>query len=563
MPIPRLQAALFVAIVLAAPGCGDSGRDTADAGDVGGTVIVSTAADADYLLPPIVTNVQGKMVSDLIFDHLAEIGEEMNALGDRGFEPRLAKSWTWGPDSLSIAFHIDPAARWHDGVPVRAHDVQFGFELMRDPRVASGLAPNVADIDSITIRDSLTAVAWYGQRSLDQFFTAAYNLIPLPEHLLRDAKREDLASAPFARAPVGSGRFRFARWVPGQLIELVADTMHHRGRAKLDRIVISIAPQPAAAVARLFTGEADFYEFLHGEQIGQAQRSPIVELVPYGGLLFAYLQFNFREPGRRAQPHRLFADRALRRALAMSIDREAVVRNVYDTLASVPLGPVPRSLGVIDESIRQLPFDTTAARRTLDSLGWRDANGDGARERGGTPLRFSVMVPASSAPRQRVAVLLQEQFKRVGVDLQIDQLDFNSLIARLDRRNFDAVLNASHGDPSPSSIRQSWTTTASRAAGGTNYGSYESPVFDAYVDSAAAARDVDDSRRLYRRAYQTYVDDVPAIMIYEPRLVAGAHRRVRIAGMRPDAWWAGMGEWWIPAAERIERDRIGLRPAAQ
>src|SRR5688500_5869217 len=199
MPIQRLQAALFLAIPLAIAGCGDSGRDAEPAGDVGGTVIVSTGADADYLLPPIITNIQGKVVSDLIFDHLAEIGDEMNALGDRGFEPRLARSWSWAPDSLSIAFSLDPAARWHDGKPLRAADVRMGFELLRDPRVASGHAANVADIDSVTVRDSLTAVVWYSRRSLDQFFAAAYNMIPLPEHLLRDAKREDLASAPFAR----------------------------------------------------------------------------------------------------------------------------------------------------------------------------------------------------------------------------------------------------------------------------------------------------------------------------------------------------------------------------
>jgi peptide/nickel transport system substrate-binding protein len=172
-------------------------------------------------------------------------------------------------------------------------------------------------------------------------------------------------------------------------------------------------------------------------------------------------------------------------------------------------------------------------------------------------------VPSSSAPRQRAAVLLQEQFKRVGVDLRIEQLDFNALIARLNNRNFDAVMNASHADPSPATIRQSWTTAAARAEGGSNYGSFENARFDAYVDSAVASRNVDESRRLYKAAYQAFVDEVPVILLYEPKLVAGVHRRVRVAGMRPDAWWAGIGEWSIPAAERIERDRIGLRPAAQ
>jgi peptide/nickel transport system substrate-binding protein len=179
------------------------------------------------------------------------------------------------------------------------------------------------------------------------------------------------------------------------------------------------------------------------------------------------------------------------------------------------------------------------------------------------PLRFSVAVPVSSRPRQRVAVVLQEQFKRVGVDLVIDQLDLNALIAKLTSRDFDAALMSWHPDPTPSSIRQTWTTSASREKGGSNFGSYESPVFDARIDSAVSARSVEQARALYHRAYQTFVDDEPAVLLYEPNLVAGGSKRIRLTNLRPDAWWAGIRDWSIPADQRIDRDRIGLASAAR
>ena len=557
----RRFAAACLALALIA--CSGDKRGTTASGDVGGTVVISLSGEPDFLMQPVITTTASKMVTDQIFEPLAELKPEMNTMGDAGFIPRLARRWTWSADSLSIAFELDPRARWHDGVPVRAADVKLGYDLLADTAVHSPQASNITDIDSVTVRDSLTPVFWYHQRSLDQFFSAAYNVIALPEHLLRNAKRSDLKNDPFAKKPVGNGPFRFVRWVPTQLIELVADTAHFSGRPKLDRIVYSFAADPNTAVTRVLAGEADFIEVIRGEQLAQAQKTPTLQTKVYGGLDYAFLQFNLRDAKRHAAPNALFSDRALRRALAMSIDRAAMVKNVYDTLAAVPFGPAPRSLGIADTNIRQLPYDTAAANRTLDSLGWRDSNGDGVRDRRGTPLRFSLALPSSSKPRQRMAVLLQEQLKRVGVDVVIDELDLNTMVGKLMGRNFDAALMSWHPDPTPSSIRQVWTTTASREKGGLNFGSYESPAFDALIDSATSAHSVAQARTLYHRAYQVFVDDQPAVLLYEPDLVAGASKRIHLANLRPDAWWAGIREWSIPADQRIERDRLGLGRVAQ
>jgi peptide/nickel transport system substrate-binding protein len=556
----RASALLALVAVLAA--CRGDSRGPAGSGDTGGTVVLSTAAEPDFLLPPLITNVQGKMITDLVFDRLAEVGADMNVFNEAGYRPRLAKKWTWSPDSLSIAFELDPRAKWHDGAPVRAEDVKLGFELMSDKQVNSPQAPNVSEIDSVTVRDSMTPVFWFKRRTTEEFFTATYNVIPLPAHLLRDAKRDNLQSVAFARSPVGNGRFRFVRWVPGQLVELVADTTNYRGRAKLDRVVLSIAPDPTTAATRLLAGEADFYEVLRGEQLEQAKQNPAIQLAPYGGVDYAFLQLNLHDRKNRARPHAIFGDKGVRHALTMAIDRQAIVKNVYDTLADVPYGPAPRSLGIADKSIKQLAYDTLAARRVLDSLGWRDTNGDGIREKNGVPLRFAVMVPASSRARQNVAVLLQEQLKHSGIDMQVEQLDVNTMIARLSKRDFDAVINAWHPDPNPSSIRQSWGGESARSPNGSNYGGYDSKAFDAYVDSAVMSG-TGTAPSYFRKAYQVFVDDAPAVMLYEPRLVAGASKRIKLVELRPDAWWSGLADWSIPADQRIDRDRVGLRAATQ
>ena len=102
----------------------------------GGTVVLSSAADADVLFPPLTLTLQGKQVVDQVFDNLADIGATLNTVSDAGFTPRLADSWRWASDSMSVAFHINPRARWHDGARVTAEDVRYTFQLVRDTSLA-------------------------------------------------------------------------------------------------------------------------------------------------------------------------------------------------------------------------------------------------------------------------------------------------------------------------------------------------------------------------------------------------------------------------------------------
>jgi len=115
-----------------------------------------------------------------------------------------------------------------------------------------------------------------------------------------------------------------------------------------------------------------------------------------------------------------------------------------------------------------------------------------------------------------------------------------------------------HVDPSPGGIRQTWAS-AGTGAGGSNYGSYTNPAFDAQADSALAAMTLPARRELFKRAYQTIIDDAPAIWLAEPKSSVSIHRRIRTPALRPDAWWSSLAEWWIPTAERIARDSVGLR----
>jgi peptide/nickel transport system substrate-binding protein len=528
-------------------------------GDAGGTMIISVGAEPDALLPLTTTSIAGNQIADIIFERLAEPGDEMNTTGDGGFVPELAQSWEWAADSLSIAFKIHPRAKWHDGTPVTARDVIFSFDIHKDPVVGSSVAPLLTRIDSVTARDSMTAVVWYRRRYPEQFLDAAFQVRIHPEHWLGKIPRTEYVTSPLVRSPIGSGRFKFVRWEPGTLVEVVANTDHYRGRPSLDRILWTISPEFNTSMTRFLSGEADFVEYLRPENVEEIKKHEELTLTRYGSLDYGFMWFNLKDPRRNTRPHPIFGDPGVRRALSMAVDRERAVKAVLGELGYVSVGPLPRAHLFGDTTLKTIGYDPEGAKRLLDSLGWRDTNNDGIREKGGRQLRFSLAAPTSSQSRMQFSVILQSMLRDVGARVELDHMELRAFQELLARRRWDAAMQAWRTDPTPSSIIQTWGMASVKD--GINFGSYESPAFDAYIDSATNTMDAKQAHVYYRRAYETLIADAPAIWLYEPINAAGHHRRIKLAAMRPDAWWTRIHEWHIPRNERIPRDNIGLRPA--
>ena len=554
-------------ILCAAFVCGCVGAESS-ARSSGGTLAMSTGGDPDVLVPSLLQTATAGQVIDLVYDRLADIGDSLNVVGDRGFTPRLADRWTWAKDSLSIAFHLNPNARWHDGQPVRSNDVRFTIASTKDSTLGSPAASVITNIDSVSTPDSATAVFWFHARSPQQFYDATYQLPIMPEHVWKDIAPSSWRASEAAKHPIGSGQYRFVRWIPRAVVELSADTANYRGAPKLSRVIWSIAPDFNSALTRFLTGETDLFPQLRPENLREVAKHPELKTQSVRGLSYIFAQFNLRDPGNHDRPHPIFGDRELRRALTMATDRSALVRSVFDSLAVTALGPTLRVYPTTDPNLQQIPFDLPRARAILDSLGWRVTTSDSMRTRNGKPLRFTLSVPNSNQARVQLAVLLQEQFRRAGVQMDIEKLDFPVLAERDRKRTIDATIGQWNTQPSPGAVLGSWGIAGSRAASGNNFGSYENPVFDANIDSALASFDLPTRKRYFSTAYNTIIQDAPAIWIAEPKQIVGYHGRLQLVALRPDAWWIHIPDWSIPRDKRIARDTLGgesspAQPAGQ
>ncbi|MGD2136239.1 MAG: ABC transporter substrate-binding protein, partial [Gemmatimonadales bacterium] len=518
-----------------------------------GTMVIVAPAEADVLLPPVTTQDVGIDISDQIFWRLADVGADLRTVGADGFVPQLAEAWQFD-DSLTLRFTLHPAARWHDGRPVTAGDVAFTFEVYRDTLVGSPTAPRLRRIASVTAHDEHTVVFRFTEPYAEQFFDATYHMRILPRHLLDTIPRDALASHPLARAPMGNGPFRFVRWTPGESIEIEGDSTFFRGRPGLRRVLWRFVSDPSAAATQLLAGEADAMEFVGGretvERIASAEHLRVVE---YPSSVYAYLQFNLRTPGDRDRPHPLFADPRMRRAVSMAVNAETLIQAIFGDRARVPAGPVHGALWVWTDNLVPLPYDTARARRLLTELGWRDRDGDGTIDRDGDPLAFGLLVPTSSAARRQAAQIIQDQLRRIGIDVEITELEFNAQMARAQRGEFDVFFGAYGGDISPATIGEVWSRDAFDNA---NYGYYHNPAVDRLLREAERARDTETAQARWREVLTTLIEDAPAVWIYTPEMTSALHRRLADVTLRPDRWLAELWRWRVPSEDYIDRDRI-------
>jgi ABC-type transport system substrate-binding protein len=253
-----------------------------------------------------------------------------NTIGDEDFTPLLSDHWEWeGP--LTLAFHIDPRARWQDGKRVTAADVVFTYDAYVDPRVGSPFRTSLRWISAVTLRDSLTAIFRFRRRYPEMFYDAVYHMRILPGHLLRNLPRDQWQTAAFGRAPVGDGPYRFAAWKAGESLELVADSTFFLGRPGIPRLIWrftrgrAISPSWLSPVRRT-------------RSVGAAASSRVKAphlITSARGVAYGYLGFNLAANGDWSNPI-LARHREIRRA-AMT-DRAQLQRACSRTTPRCPRG---------------------------------------------------------------------------------------------------------------------------------------------------------------------------------------------------------------------------------
>ena len=530
--------------------------DARQGGNDHGTAVIILGQEPSTPIPLLLSGTANVAVSDLLFLRLARPGPGLATASERSFEPQLARSWS-RRDSLTLAFDLDPRARWHDGVPVTARDIVSSFARARDSLVDPQRALVLRHLVSVTAEGDQRVVMRFRRAYPEQFYDATFHVQPLPAHLVDTLfPGNRFAASEFVRQPVGNGPYRWVRRDPGRQLELAANPQFFLGSPKLDRLILLTARDPEAQMNLLLDGTADIFEAVppvSGPPRLAANPALRIHTVPSLGVL--YLLFNQRAAGDRNRVHPILGDPEVRRAIAMGLDRLNLARSTYGRFAlpaEAPAAQAHWTHGIVPQG---MSYNPGAARALLQRRGWADRDRDGIVEKDGVPLALRLSIPATSATRAVMAPQVQEQLRRIGIRVDIDRLDFPVFIERRNRGDFDLDLSSAVMDPSPSGIVQSWSCAGRR---GSNVGWFCNPGLDSLLDRAMFGPA--SGPREWRSAYERLQADVPAVFLASPAGSFAIHTRYRNVIIRPESPYGDLWRWSVDPRRRIARDGAGPTP---
>jgi len=546
-----LRTAALPALLALAAACGDrrpapgtaARPDSADGTpEPGGTAVVVELGDMEMPSPLLA---QGGLDSDL-FDVLY-MGLTRGAWRDgrpvylTSSESPMALAYHWeyvGADSTALRYRMRRGVRWSDGQPVTAADVVFTYALFADPRVASPRQDDVAQIDSVRAENDSTVVFYFKRRYPDMLFASGIPVVP--RHVYEAAGPGGIRGHPSFTDPVGhvvvSGPFTIGAWSRGSSITLVPN-LYFSPKPRLDRVVIRVVPEATTRVVEVRNRAADFVRGISFDQVPQL-------LGPGSGLRVEREHKRFWEYiAYQESAHPAFADPQVRRALGMAIDVPGIIRALrmegFTQQAAGPYSPIFRDL--FDSTrMKPLPYDTAGAKRILEARGWRDADGDGVREKDGQPLRFTLLTNSGNARRADVSQIVQQQWKKVGVDARLQQIETNVFFGNITGKKFEAALG-SWQVPLSADITIMWSPQSPF-----NITGYDGQEGWALMQQALAQPTAAKADPLWRAAAERIVQDQPYTWLYYYDQVTVVRDRLR--GVRVDSYGAyqNLWEWWIP-----------------
>ena len=517
-----------VAVVLLAAACGGDGGA---AGGNGGTVTVGMSAD----FQPINSITAGdqytvELINYALFTPLIQYDEKL------GVRPYLAERWDMTP--RDITFHLRRDVKWHDGRPVTADDVKFTFDAAKDPATGSLIgSAYLPQVKSAEIVDSFTIKFTFAQphaQALEDFWWA-----PMPKHLLQNVAAAELRNAAFNRQPVGSGPYKFGQWQANQRLIIERNPAFPQGLGgppSIERVVFRVIPEASTLLTELTTGGVEVDIPLPPDQVKQAQSNDQLQVFAFPGKAVYYVGWNNQRPP--------FNSANVRRALGMAIDRQQIIDALLFGQGAPASSTVPPWHPLFPKDAPAPRFDLNAANQLLEQEGWRDGDGDGIREKGGQPLRFTLMT-SDRALNRSVVEVLQSQLRKAGVDAQIRVLEFQTLLAQHKSRDFDAVFTSWVLDnfqmaSAPASLFHSRLANVDQS---TNRSGVNIPELDRLIDQASAATDENQARGVWRSMTEVLEREQPVTFVYWLNETAAARKSVNNVIMDQRGELVNIAKW--------------------
>ncbi|MEK6608797.1 MAG: ABC transporter substrate-binding protein [Myxococcota bacterium] len=480
------------------------------------TLTVALAVDPISLDPADVTDAEAVYVTEQIFEHLVRYKP-----GTTEIEPALATSWDESEDGTAWTFHLRPGVRFHDGVPLDADAVVFSLERQRDPAHPQRCKTcpywesifrniqRVEKVDAMTVRLVI-------DRPHAPFLA---NLAMAAVSIVRPSAGSRPGAGAFATQPVGTGPFRFVRWIQRDRLVLEANESYWDGAPRIRHLVFRIVPDARARLVGLESGAIDVAQNLDPSDLRFVPLHPDLRTYRAAGVNVAYLAMNTRRPP--------WNDVHVRRAVNHAINREAIVKLIYQGFAKLANGPLPPSMWGYRAG-RGYDYDPARARALL---------GEARPSFAKTPRLLVMDSPRPYLPSpERVARIVARNLADVGVPVEIAVLPWEEYRRRIGIGDHDLCLYGWIGDNGdPDNFLYVLLDRDNAAPPALNVAFYDNAELHGLLVWGRETSERAERERLYQRAQEIIEEEAPWVPLAHAEVTVAARKEVRGIVVDPDA----------------------------
>lgn len=446
---------------------------------LGGTLQVGLADDPPEMDPHLTSSNASRTVLHNIFATLVEVDDELQ------IQPELAERWDVSEDGTAYTFHLREGVTFHDGTALDAEAVAFNFARMMDSDFGSARAGELAFVEEVTVDGPLQVTV-----RLSQPFGAFLPAMASWSGMMVSPTAVEEHGADFGQVLVGAGPFRFVERVRDDRLVLERfDGYFKDGLPYLDQVIYRPFVDAESRIVNLETGSIHIINTVPGRAVPRFQENDDITLSIVGGLGFRGIWVNTQSeelgtPERRA-------------AVSACIDRRVVVDTVFGEAAVPAIGPFSPATWVVDSPDEAPHRDLERSREMLEAAGVSDG------------FSFPLLITPDDESI-RVASIYAAMCSEVGIDIQLQQVEFGTILSRMGEANYAAAQIELSPRNDPDLSAHPWFHTD----GGVNFSHYSSEEMDRLLDAARAAVDQDERRALYRQALEVFNTDFPYIFTY-------------------------------------------------
>jgi peptide/nickel transport system substrate-binding protein len=451
--------------------------------------------------PRIGTDGPSERIDSLIFNSLVELDVHRIPHGD------LAEKWEL-PDPVTYVFHLRGGVKFHDGRLLTSADVKYTFDSIINGSVTTSKRGSLRLVKSIEAPDAATVIFHLSEPNggfLTDICRPAFGVVPAG------------SGSDAAAHPIGTGPFRFVSAQQDDSIVVERNADYFGAPAKIQQVRFRVVPEAVVRALELRKGSADLeMSSLAPDMIPVLRQQSSLEVTEQPGTNYAYIAFNFENP--------VLARGEVRQALALATNRKEIIRYLYRGQASLADGPLPSNSWAYETEITRFGYDPPRAEGLLDSAGFpRKSEDKGMR------MKLALKTSTDESTRLLGAVL-QEQWRKVGVDLELRSMEPATLFSDIARGDFEFyTLRWIGANNDPEFYEFAFSSKRFPPMGG-NRGHYRNPEVDTLLDQARVESDREKRRVLFSKVQKIIAQDLPYISLWFADNVS-VHRK-RISGVR-------------------------------